>query len=69
MRRVKKLFTKCLNQDRTLYYNGKYGISKEIFAANSLQVSQEMHFRQICNSKEVNILKIYCDYTTKKIEK
>jgi hypothetical protein len=66
---LKKLFTKCLNQDKKLYYNGKYGISKEILAANNLQNLQEMHNRHVCNSKDVILLKKYCDYTHEKMIK
>lgn len=66
---LKKLFTKCLNKERTLYYDGPFGISREILAANNLQNSQKMHDRHICNLKDIDFLKKYCNYTDEKISK
>jgi len=67
--KLKKLFTTCLNDHKYKYYSGEFVISRETTAAHNLQVSQEMHHRHVCNSKEIQILKKYCNYTNEKTKK
>jgi hypothetical protein len=66
---LRKLFTECVTDDAYKYYSGPFKVSYETTAANNLQVSQEMHYRHICNSKEIKVLKKYCNYTNEKIKK
>jgi hypothetical protein len=67
--KLKKLFDACLTENNYKYYTGPFKVSHETTAANNLQVSQEMHSRDICNSNEIKVLKKYCNYTNEKIEK
>ncbi len=67
--KLKKLFDTCLTEDKYKYYTGPFKVSYETSAANNLQVLQEMHYRHVCNSKEIKVLKNYCNYAAEKIKK